>query len=49
MYDNVVRIHEEKRVNIFGSECVGTKSAGRPRKRWMDAISECVVERKKYA
>lgn len=49
MYDNVVRSNEGKRVKNFGSECVGTKSAGRPRKRWMDAISECVVERKKYA
>ena len=42
-FGHVVRMERDritKRVNV--GECSGTRSVGRPRKRWIDSVKECL-------
>ena len=30
---------------VYVRECAGSRSAGRPRKRWLDTVKECLKKR----
>ena len=43
----MVRIEDDsiaKRVNV--GECAGSRSVGRPRKRWIDTVKDCLRKKK---
>ena len=41
--ERVERDKIAKRVSV--RECAGSRSAGRPRKRWVDTVKECLEKR----
>lgn len=43
---HVMRIYKRVVKKIFVREFIGARIVGRSRKRWIDAIGECVAERK---
>jgi len=45
-YGHVERMGDERIVKrVYDSECLGVRSVGRPRKRWIDTVRECVRKR----
>ena len=38
------RIAEE----VYVGECAGSRSVGRPRKRWTDAVKDCLIKKKRF-
>ena len=45
-YGHVKRMDEDRVVKrVYVSECRGSRIRGRPRKRWIDSVRECLSER----
>jgi hypothetical protein len=45
-FGHVERMDGDRLVKrIYSSECVGNRPVGRPKKRWIDSVKECLVER----
>ena len=45
-FDHVERMENDRiAMRIYVGECVGSRSVGRPRKRWTDSVKECFKKR----
>ena len=42
-FGHVERVEKERIVKrVYVGECAGSRSVGRPRKRWIDTVKECL-------
>ena len=45
-FDHVERMENDRIVNrVYVGECAGSRSGGRPRKRWTDTVKDCLKKR----
>ena len=42
---HVERMENDRFAKIFAGECAGSNSVGRPQKRWIDTVKECLRKR----
>ena len=45
-FDHVERMENDRIANrVYIGECAGSRSVGRPRKRWIDTMKECLKKK----
>src|SRR5678816_1567325 len=45
-FDYVERMNDSRLVKrMYSGECVGNRPAGRPKKKWIESVKECLQER----
>ena len=43
LFGHMERMEDDRIVKrVYGGECAGTRSVGRPRKRWIDTVKNCL-------